>query len=140
MIFVDTNVIVAAVSASDGRHDVCVDALAEADRHGGCCSIHSLAEIFNVLSGRRRPLRLSPLDAARVVAHIEGRFRPISLTAPEYVEAVDELARRGHSGGMVYDALILACARKSKARKIYTLNPRHFRLVAPDLANKILEP
>ena len=30
---------------------------------------------------------------------------------------------------MIYDALIVACARKAKASRIYTLNPRHFRLV-----------
>jgi predicted nucleic acid-binding protein len=138
--FLDTSVIVAAATATDRRHNICVDALAEADSHGACCSMHSLAEIFNVLSGRPRPLRLSPVDAATIVAHIGRRFKTVSLTAGEYVEAVQGLARLGHSGGMIYDALILACARKVKARRIYTLNPRHFRLIAPDLAQKIVEP
>jgi predicted nucleic acid-binding protein len=64
----------------------------------------------------------------------------VSLTAEEYVAAVDGLAGLGHSGGMIYDALIVACARKAKASRIYTLNPRHFRLVAPDLAARIVEP
>jgi predicted nucleic acid-binding protein len=102
--------------------------------------MHSLAELFNVLSGRPLPLRLSPLDAAKVVAHLARRFKTISLTASEYVEAVEGLARLGHSGGMIYDALIMACARKAKASRIYTLNPRHFRLVAPDLSSRIIEP
>src|ERR1019366_6401498 len=132
MIFVDTSVVVAASTVLDRRHDACVDVLAVADKRGGCCSMHSLAEIFNVLSGRPLPLRLSPLDAAKVVAHIAQRFTVISLTASEYVQAVEGLARLGHSGGMIYDALILACARKAKASRIYTLNPKHFRLVAPD--------
>lgn len=102
--------------------------------------MHSLAELFNVLSGRPLPLRLSPLDAANIVAHTAQRFKTISLTASEYVEAVEGLARLGHSGGMIYDAVIVACARKSKATRIYTLNQRHFRLVAPDLAARIVEP
>jgi predicted nucleic acid-binding protein len=140
MIFVDTNVVVAASTVLDKRHDACVEALAAADKRGGCCAMHSLAEIFNVLSGRPAPLRLSPLDAAQVVAHTARRFKTISLTASEYVQAVDGLAGLGHSGGMIYDALILACARKAKASRIYTLNPRHFRLAAPDLAAKIVEP
>jgi predicted nucleic acid-binding protein len=140
VIFVDTSVVVAASTVLDRRHDVCVDVLAVADKRGGCCSVHSLAELFNVLSGRPAPLRLSPLDAAKVVAHTARRFKTISLTATEYVEAVEGLARLGHSGGMIYDALILACARKSKATRIYTLNEKHFRLVAPDLAARIVEP
>jgi len=83
---------------------------------------------------------MSPVDAANVVAHTAQRFKTISLTESEYVQVVEGLARLGHSGGMIYDALILACARKSKATRIYTLNPRHFRLVAPDLAARIVEP
>ena len=140
MIFVDTNVVVAASTVSDKRHDACVDVLAVADKRGGCCSIHTLAEIFNVLSGRPLPLRMSPSDAAKVVAHIAQRLTTISLTASEYVRAVEGLARLGHSGGMIYDALIVACARKAKASRIYTLNSKHFRLVAPDLAARIVEP
>lgn len=140
MIFVDTSVLVAASTVLDKRHGACVDLLAVADKRGGCFSMHSLAELFNILSGRPLPLRLSPLDAAKVVAHTAQRFETISLTAPEYVEAVEGLARLGHSGGMIYDALIVACARKSKATRIYTLNQRHFRLVAPDLAARIVEP
>jgi predicted nucleic acid-binding protein len=85
-------------------------------------------------------MRLSPLDAAKVVEHTEQRLKTISLTASEYVQAVDGMARLGHSGGMIYDALIMACARKAKASRIYTLNARHFRLVAPDLAARIVEP
>jgi predicted nucleic acid-binding protein len=131
---------VAASTVLDRRHNACVDVLAGADKRGGCCSMHSLAELFNVLSGRPLPLRLSPLDAARVVAHTAQRFKAISLTASEYVEAVEGMARLGHSGGMIYDALILACARKAKASRIYTLNQRHFRLIAPDLAARIVEP
>ena len=140
MIFVDTSVVVAASSALDRRHDACVDVLEAANKRGVCCAMHSLAELFNVLSGRPLPLRLSPSDAAKVVAHAAQRFKTISLTASEYVQAVEGLARSGHSGGMIYDALIVACARKAKASRIYTLNPRHFRLVAPDLASRIVEP
>jgi predicted nucleic acid-binding protein len=140
MIFVDTSVVVAASTVLDRRHDACVDVLATADKRGGCCSMHSLAELFNVLSGRPLPLRMSPLDAAKVVDHFARRFTTISLTASEYVAAVDGLAGLGHSGAMIYDALILACARKAKATRIYTLNSRHFLLVAPDLAARIVEP
>jgi len=140
MIFMDTSVLVCASTPSDSRHEACIDVLAEADSNGGGCATHSLAELYSNLSGRPLPLRLSPSDAAKIVAHTARRFKTISLTASEYVDVVEGLARLGHSGGMIYDALIVACARKSKARRVYTLNAKHFRLVAPDLSQRIFEP
>ncbi len=41
---------------------------------------------------------------------------------------------------MIYDALILACARKVNATRIYTLDIKHSRRIAPDLAARIVEP
>jgi predicted nucleic acid-binding protein len=83
---------------------------------------------------------MAPSDAARLVAYTGKRFSVISLTPTEYMATIQSLARFGHSGGMIYDALLLACARKAKANKIFTLNQRHFRMVAPDLATRIFEP
>ena len=140
MIFMDTSVLICASIPSDSRHEACLDVLCTADTLGGICASHSLAELFSNLTGRPRPLRVAPVEAARIVAHTSKRFHFVSLTESEYVQAVEGLARLGHSGGMIYDALILACARKFKATRIYTLNPRHFRLVAPDLSAKIFEP
>jgi predicted nucleic acid-binding protein len=50
------------------------------------------------------------------------------------------LADCGLPGGQVYDALLLACARKSGADAIYTWNLKHFRQLAPDLAKRIRTP
>ena len=41
---------------------------------------------------------------------------------------------------MIYDAIILAYARKIRATAIYTHNVKHFQRIAPDLANIIREP
>jgi predicted nucleic acid-binding protein len=140
MIFLDTSVLVNASTSSDYRHRACLDVLSIAYRQGGGCAVHSLAELFTVLSGRPVPLRMPPLDVAKIVASYAKRFTTIGLTAREYVETIEHLASVGHSGGIIYDALLVACARKSKASRIYTLNPRHFRLVAPDIAARIFEP
>jgi predicted nucleic acid-binding protein len=140
MILVDTNVIVVASTPSDSRHEACLNVLAKADSRGGACASHSLAEVFSIMTGRPAPLRVPPGDAARLVAYTSKRFKVISLTAIEYVATIESLATLGYSGGMIYDALLLACARKSKATQIYTLNQRHFRAVAPDLASRIIEP
>jgi predicted nucleic acid-binding protein len=64
----------------------------------------------------------------------------ITLDGGEYFDTIDALSRRGMTGAVIYDALILACARKVRAERIYTWNLRHFRAVAPDLAAKIMTP
>ncbi len=45
--------------------------------------------------------------------------------------AIERFVAEGHTGAMIYDALILACARKAKANRIYTLDSKHFRRIAP---------
>ncbi len=140
MIFVDTSVIVAASTPSDHRHDACLDVLDLPSPRDGACAAHTLAEVFSVLSGRPLPLRMSPADAQTIVHHTAARLTVISLTPKEYLSAIANLARLGHSGAMIYDALLLACARKAEADRIYTLNLKHFRQIAPDLASRIIEP
>jgi predicted nucleic acid-binding protein len=68
------------------------------------------------------------------------RMRVISLTPQEYFETIRDMADRSLSGGMTYDALLMRCAAKAEAETIYTLNARHFRIIAPDLAQRIVEP
>jgi hypothetical protein len=36
--------------------------------------------------------------------------------------------------------VIIACARQADAKAIFTLNPRHFQLAAPDMAGRIRLP
>ena len=64
----------------------------------------------------------------------------MALDEAEYLGAIRELADRGVSGGRVYDALLLACARKSQAGTIYTWDLKHFRQLAPDIADRIRTP
>ena len=67
-------------------------------------------------------------------------MKVVALDEDEYFEVVRESAKAGRMGGAIFDALLVACARKAKAKTIYTWNVRHFRLIAPDLAGRILEP
>ncbi len=68
------------------------------------------------------------------------RIVPVALTSNEYIETLRTCATLGLTGGTIYDALHIACARKSGAEWIYTWNLRHFRRAAPDLAGRIVEP
>lgn len=86
-----------------------------------------------------RPV-LAPEQVFLFVEQISERLTIIALEETEYLSTIRELADHGLPGGRVYDALLLACARKSQAETIYTWNVKHFRQLAPDLANRIRTP
>jgi predicted nucleic acid-binding protein len=75
-----------------------------------------------------------------VLGEVSARFNCIALTANEVVEATRQIAGLGLVGGIIYDALLMACARKANAELIYTWNKRHFKRVAPDMAERIVAP
>ena len=88
----------------------------------------------------KHPHRVAPIIAHKMVAQLSERMQIVSLTEVEYLDTLRKAAEIGMSGPIIYDALLLACARKAKAKAIYTWNVRHFRAVAPDLAERIQEP
>jgi predicted nucleic acid-binding protein len=69
-----------------------------------------------------------------------AKLKFVALTADEVHETAGRVSRLGLAGGVIYDALLLACARKVDAERIYTWNVRHFQMVAPDLAGRIVTP
>jgi len=71
---------------------------------------------------------------------IRSRFEWVALTPDEVLETARRTAALGLLGGIVYDALLVACARKVNVEWIYTWNLRHFQLVAPDLAERMRTP
>ncbi len=101
---------------------------------------HSLAEAYNNLTNQRNGYLLPPADASIIVGHAARTYSIITLTAEETMAVIVDIGNRNREGAIVYDALLLACARKIDAKAIYTWNVRHFRQIAPDLASRILEP
>lgn len=140
MTFVDTSVVVTASQPLDPNHGRCVARLAAVEQRGGSCALHSLSEIFAVLTRLPAPYRVPPEAALKIVQSTRQRFSVVTLTPDEHLAAIESFVAEGLSGAMIYDALILACARKVKANRIYTLDLHHFRRIAPDLALRILEP
>jgi predicted nucleic acid-binding protein len=69
-----------------------------------------------------------------------ARMTVVPLTVDEYATTIRNAARFQQSGGTIFDALLLACARKVHAEQIYTWNEKHFRMIAPDLADRIVTP
>jgi len=137
--FFDTTVLVAAMVEDEPHHTKCAAALEGAPE--GYAAAHSLAECYATLTGGRLGVRLSPADAARLIRHdIYDRLSLVSMSPADYVIQIESAGPSGARGGATYDLLLLACARKVKAQRIYTLNQRHFVALAPDLAAKIAVP
>ncbi len=140
MIFLDTSVLIATAQVSHVRHKPSRDLWNQCARHSTAVSSHTIAEVFNTLTSMPPALRLAPRDAVLAMETFLQRLTPVTLSAEEYMETLRRTANLGHSGGMIYDALHLACARKVQAEQIYTWNVKHFQMVAPDLAERIMTP
>jgi predicted nucleic acid-binding protein len=134
--FFDTSLLVAAFDDQDVHH---VRARPVFTRHGdgGAMASHSLAETFSILTGRRT---WRANDAFEVLRTNTASIDKIGLTSAEYLRMIEQAEGAGIRGGAIYDALILACARKARATAIWTLNARHFLLFAADLREEIREP
>jgi predicted nucleic acid-binding protein len=140
VIFLDTSVLIATAQVSHTRHKPSRELWNQCVRHPAAVSNHTIAELYNTLSAMPPSLRLAPRDAVLAVETFLQRLTPVALSAEEYLETLRRTANLGHSGGMIYDALHLACARKVQAEQIYTWNVKHFQMVAPDLADRIVTP
>ena len=85
--------------------------------------------------------RIMPSEAQAIIAtNIQRHFQLVTVTPEMYERAVTICVGRGFGGGKVYDALLLECARHSKADRIYTFNLHDFRRLAPDLVDRIVAP
>ena len=139
-VFLDTSVVIAAFWGDHRDHDASLRVFAEANRKTGACGIHSLAEVYATMTVLPvRPL-LAPEQVFLLVEQITERLATVVLDEAEYLQTLRESAERRLSSGRVYDALLLACARKCQAETIYTWDLKHFRQIAPDLADRIRTP
>lgn len=138
--FLDTSVLIAAFLEQNAKHHECKALLRAMHPVTAACGIHSLAELYSVITRLPRPLRLRPELGILLVEEVKERLLPVALSEKEYLRTLKASAEAKIGGGQVYDALLLACARKCGAEKIYTLNLRHFRALAPDLAERIVTP
>jgi predicted nucleic acid-binding protein len=138
--FFDTSVLVAAFWSGHQHHDASVLRLATTNKKQGACGINSLAEVYAVMTALPVKPSIPAEQALLFVEEARSRLTLVALDEEEYVAAIQSTAGRGLTSGKVYDALLLACAAKVKAQAIYTLNARHFRAIAPQLADRIQGP
>lgn len=140
MIFLDTSVLIATAQINHERHVASRELWNRCALDLASVSTYAISDLYSTLTAMPPTLRLAPRNALLVLETYLQRLTPATLTAEEYVETLRATANLGLSGAAVYDALHLACARKIGAKQIYTWNPRHFKRIAPDLAERIVTP
>ncbi|MDH7501878.1 MAG: PIN domain-containing protein [Verrucomicrobiota bacterium] len=137
--FFDTTVLVAAMVEDEPRHGACAKALEKAE--DGYASAHSVAECYATLTGGRLGLHLSQNEAVQLIRQdVYERLSLVAVSSADYMRVIETAGPAGARGGAICDLLLLACARKVGAERIYTLNLRHFTVLAPDLAARIVSP
>lgn len=125
----DTTCIVASIDSGHRHHAA---AQAEIDRRieGGetmVLAAHTLAESYSVLTRMPEPYRLPPRV---VVDALQDNFvagsAVATLDSSTYLSVLNSAPADSISGGRIYDALIVACARLAGADTLLTFNARHF--------------
>ena len=143
-IFFDTTVLVAASEQSHPHYAQARPALLRvaAGQDKGFMGQHSIAEVFASLTRLPVQPRIHPVEAARIVTeNILPHFEVVLLGKEDYLEAMNIMASGGWSGAKIYDALLLRCAARCAAERIYTFNLGDFRQLAPPgLHEKICAP
>jgi predicted nucleic acid-binding protein len=136
-VFLDTNVLVAAVLEKHSSHEraFAVFERVPEGKDEGFISAHSLAEFYANLTRLPPPFRHSPEQALlNLEENILKHFNILSLNGGDYSALIREAALTGIQGGTIYDAVLLKCAAKSAADRIYTFNQKHFQAIAPNLS------
>jgi predicted nucleic acid-binding protein len=138
--FFDTSVLIAAFHGGHVQHLPSLKRFAAAEKRHSACGIHSLAEVYAVMTALPVKPMIPPEQAVLFVEEVRNRLTLVSLSAEEYFAAIQSTASQGFTGGRIYDTLLLACAAKCKAQYIYTWNLKHYQSLAPDLAPRIQTP
>ena len=138
--FFDTSVLVPVFVTTHPHHEDSFRVFEAASKETSACGAHSLAEVYAVLT--RLPLKppISAESAATFTHEISQRLSIVTLGGDDYYETIDSAAKRGITGGRVYDALLLRCAESGDAETIYTWNVKHFQAISPGLAARIRTP
>jgi len=141
--YFDTNVVVAGYVESHSQHYLAFEAILDAyvGRLSGVVLAHGLAEIYSVMTRTPFEPRVSPREAWEMLKdNVLEKFEIVHLTTAEHSDAIRICADAGWPGGRIHDVLHLKAARKAECERIYTFDVRHFRQLAPDLADIIVAP
>jgi predicted nucleic acid-binding protein len=131
----DTSVLVAAIVEPHPMHNRALPWLqrAKTGELAFFVASHTLAELYAVLTTLPIKPMISPSTAWRLIHdNIEISAKIISLSPSDYQDIIKRVPEFGLSGGIIYDALIVKAAKKSKVERLLTFNINDFKRVWPD--------
>jgi predicted nucleic acid-binding protein len=131
---VDTSCLVAALLQQHPKHADAFRLLKDirSGAREGFLATHGLAELFATLTALPLTPRLSPAQVESLLERsVHPHFTLVELTAAHYREALRMTVLQNLPSGAIYDALHVIGARSAHCSQLYTLNLRHFRLLAP---------
>ncbi|MBV8054969.1 MAG: PIN domain-containing protein [Deltaproteobacteria bacterium] len=107
----------------------------------GFISVHSIAEVYAALTRLPVQPRIHPAEAARIITdNILPHFETVSVGKKDYIEALRLVGDGGWSGAKIYDALLIGCAARSGADRIYTFQPCRFPAAGTESTRENLRP
>lgn len=131
----DTSTLVAALLQQHPHHSSASRRLQEIRRkeNEGALTTHGVAELFSTLTAIPLKPRLLPPDAERLIEKsVLAHFELIPLGTEEYRAAMQLAVTKNLPSGAIYDALHVVGARSAGCQILLTLNPKHFRILAPE--------
>jgi len=135
-VFFDTSVLVPALVDQLSNHQASFalfSSLAHSNEHKTYCSTHTFAEMYSVLTSLPLPRRISSVEARMLIEEsIFKRLQVVELGRKEYLDALENVSRRGLTSGIIYDALHVEAAKEASCSRIYTYNIDHFEALAPE--------
>jgi predicted nucleic acid-binding protein len=140
MIFLDSSVLYPVFFAQHQHHAPSSKLFHSCTPQTASCAAHSLAELYSTLTRIPPPFRASPRQALECILEIPLRLSLVSLNPEDYLACLKQSSVLAVAGGTIYDALIAACATKSRASKIYTWNIRHFQLLGEPVRSLLKTP
>jgi predicted nucleic acid-binding protein len=136
---VDSSLIVAAVHANHPRHAVAAGWLVRSiGKHQLVAAQHAVLEAYAVLTRLPGELRVTPSEARDLLTGTVKANMPVAEQPEGIWGILDKLVDASVVGGRSYDALILLALQAFGVEALATLNPSHFRDLAPGL--RIIDP
>ena len=134
-ILFDSSSLIASVVEAHPKHESALSWLIRAKNREFdlVVSAHSLLEIYSVLTSAPFKPKISPETAKKLIDHNIKKLATIQFLNPEeYFTLIDSSSSHDYKGGIVYDALIFECAKKSRVDKIVTSNAKDFARLNKD--------
>ncbi len=131
----DTSVLIAAIVEPHPMHPRAFPWLkrARSKEFEMFVASHTLAELYAVLTTLPISPKITPGTARQLIHNnIEASGKIIPLSTSDYSSIIRHMAESGLSGGIIYDALIVKAAQKSRVDHILTFNIDDFRRIWPE--------